>query len=116
VAERTKQISVQYSQLQSAVVEKAVETARTYTPLIESASALIAELDVLSSFATTAALAAVEYVRPVVHPLGFGLTRILKGRHPCVELMDAVEFIPNDCVLDKAASNFQIITGPNMVC
>lgn len=47
--------------------------------------------------------------------MGTGLLKITAGRHPCVELMDGVEFIANDCVLDHNAANFQIITGPNMV-
>jgi DNA mismatch repair protein MSH2 len=37
-----------------------------------------------------------------------------KARHPCVELMDQVDFIANDYDLQPGASSFQIITGPNM--
>lgn len=38
-----------------------------------------------------------------------------KARHPCVELMDGIDFIGNDYTLEESSSNFQIITGPNMV-
>lgn len=43
----------------------------------------------------------------------------LKGaRHPCVELMESVQFIPNDYNLggENGKGSFQIVTGPNMVC
>lgn len=116
IADRTKELSSEYSKVQQRVVEKVIETARTYVALIEASASLVAELDVFASFAATAALAPVEYSRPVVHPMGTGILKIISGRHPCVELMDGVEFIANDCVLDGHTSNFQIITGPNMVC
>ena len=96
-------------------MEKAVETARSFIPLIEAASNMVAELDVLASFAASAALAPVEYVRPLVRPLGTNVIKLHKARHPCVELMDGVDFIANDCILNSSGANFQIITGPNMV-
>ncbi len=115
ISDRTKQLQAQYSQLQAVVVEKAVEAARSYIPLIEAVSGLVAELDVYSSFAASAALAPVEYVRPVIRPLGSGLLKLVKARHPCVELMDNVDYIANNCILDRERANFQLITGPNMV-
>lgn len=39
---------------------------------------------------------------------------IVAGRHPCVEAQDGVEFIANDCHMERGKSWFQIITGPNM--
>jgi DNA mismatch repair protein MSH2 len=91
-----------------------VDTAATYMPVAESASRLIAEIDVLVSFATVAALAPVEYTRPTVLPKGSGVLRLSKARHPCVELMDRIDFIPNDYDFVKGDSHFQIVTGPNM--
>jgi DNA mismatch repair protein MSH2 len=86
----------------------------TLIGVIEACSSLVAEIDVLASFATSAALAPTEYVRPRIHPLGSGILSLEKARHPCVELMDGVDFVPNDCCLNNKNSNFQIITGPNM--
>lgn len=37
------------------------------------------------------------------------------ARHPCVELMDGVNFIANNYHFEKKKSNFQLVTGPNMV-
>jgi DNA mismatch repair protein MSH2 len=91
-----------------------VGTATTYLPVAEAAAAIVAELDVLTSFATAAALAPGEYVRPIVHPAGGGIINLRGARHPCVELMDGVDFISNDYDMKRGESNFQIITGPNM--
>lgn len=109
--------------MQRALVAKAVETAATYMPVAEAASALVAEVDVLAGFATAAALSAAEYTRPILLKAGTeaeaeeGAQKlVIRGaRHPCVELMDSVgAFIPNDYCLQKGQSNFQIVTGPNM--
>jgi hypothetical protein len=60
-------------------------------------------------------LSAGEYTRPFILPRGSGLLRLCDARHPCVELMDDMQFISNSYDLKKGESNFQIITGPNMV-
>ena len=38
----------------------------------------------------------------------------LLRRHPCVEAQDGVDFIKNDCIMERGKSWFQVITGPNM--
>lgn len=78
----------------------------------------------LASFATVAALAPGHYCRPSLHPLSPEDTDIhkqeprrislIQARHPCVELMDGVDFIANDYSLTGRESSFQIVTGPNM--
>jgi DNA mismatch repair protein MSH2 len=109
-----RQLEQEYDQAQRTLVVKTVETAATYLPVAEAASAIVAELDVLVSFAQAAALSPSEYVRPKVLPVGSGVARFKKARHPCVELMDNVNFIPNDYDLVRGSSSFQIVTGPNM--
>ena len=39
---------------------------------------------------------------------------VLLCRHPCVEAQEGVDFIKNDCCMQRGESWFQIITGPNM--
>ena len=125
ISSRVADIDREYQHQQKALVIKAVETAATYMPLAEAASALVAEVDVLAGFAVAAALSATEYTRPVLlEPTTAGSSaaaaapekiNIRQARHPCVELMDSVSnFIANDYVLEKQKSNFQLITGPNM--
>jgi DNA mismatch repair protein MutS len=77
--------------------------------LLKTARAL-AELDVLSALAETAALGG--YTRPQVHE-GSGLD-IREGRHPVVEQsLRGERYIPNDVVFEKGEI-VRVITGPNM--
>jgi dsDNA-specific endonuclease/ATPase MutS2 len=56
----------------------------------------------------------VRYVRALVLILMVTHKVLMQARHPCVEAMDDMSFIPNDVVLKREDSNLQIITGPNM--
>jgi DNA mismatch repair protein MutS len=70
----------------------------------------LAELDVLSSLAETAALDG--YVRPVVSE--DPILEIHDGRHPVVESsLSGDRFVPNDAIFETGEI-IRIITGPNM--
>ena len=114
LGDRVLEIDREYHEMQKGLVEKSVATALSYLPVLEAASAIVAEIDVLTSFAITAAVSCSEYVRPKIHPKGSGIINLKKARHPCVELMDGVDFISNDYLLARGKSSFQILTGPNM--
>jgi hypothetical protein len=75
-------------------------------------STLIAELDILLSFAQTAATSSSPYVRPTMLANG-NVLQIQNGRHPCIEKVDGFNFIPNDLDLKRGESHLAIITGPN---
>ena len=71
---------------------------------------ILAQLDVLTSFAETAVLGG--YVRPQV--VEEDVLEIRDGRHPVVEqLLSGERFVPND-VLFEEGERVRIITGPNM--
>jgi DNA mismatch repair protein MutS len=77
---------------------------------LQSVAGVIAELDVLASFAEVAAREG--YTRPVLAD-DFSL-EIIAGRHPVVErMMPREKFIPNDVTLTEDARMI-ILTGPNM--
>jgi len=77
---------------------------------LQSVAALVAELDVLASFAEVASRE--SYVRPEIGD-EFEL-EITGGRHPVVErMMPREKFIPNDVTLSDDARMI-ILTGPNM--
>lgn len=85
---------------------KAVAVAATYVPVFEAVSRLIAELDVLVSFAHAAvSTPSAAYVRPAMLPRGQGSIRVQRARHPCLELQEGVYYIPNDytCALSPPA-------------
>uniref|UniRef100_A0A7S4JHN4 DNA mismatch repair protein MSH2 n=1 Tax=Guillardia theta TaxID=55529 RepID=A0A7S4JHN4_GUITH len=114
LSERYKEADDSYSEIQTSLVEKVVEVISTYAPAVESLSEVIAEIDVLVSLAHVASNAPTQYVRPLLSPAGQGDLILKESRHPCVEVMDDVSFIPNDIELLRSSSRLQIITGPNM--
>ncbi|CAM9675744.1 unnamed protein product, partial [Phaeothamnion confervicola] len=104
----------EYGEEQAELVAKAVETAATYLPVVEAASALVAELDVLAGFAEAAAIAPAEYARPVMRDRGAGIMAVRDARHPCLEWQDGVTFIPNSYDMRRGRGGFAVVTGPNM--
>lgn len=77
-------------------------------PLQDSATA-VAELDVITTLAERAD--SLAFTRPTL-TTEMGI-HILGGRHPVVEQVSSVPFVPNDLILDDAR-RMLIITGPNM--
>jgi DNA mismatch repair protein MSH2 len=80
---------------------------------LEATSSIVSELDVLLGFAHAACHAGTGYCRPEMVEKG-DTVFLTKSRHPCVELQDHVNFIPNDYEIRRSNSRFQLITGPNM--
>jgi DNA mismatch repair protein MutS len=71
----------------------------------------IAQIDVLTGLAETAALN--RYHRPTIHE--GGTIHITAGRHPVIEQLHAGGgFVPNDTYLDLDTHRLILITGPNM--
>jgi DNA mismatch repair protein MutS len=82
---------------------------------IRQTALAVAELDVLASFAHTAALR--NYCRPTFDDSSE--IEILAGRHPVIELQSAAaadtsRFVPNDLYLNPLTERIRIVTGPNM--
>uniref|UniRef100_A0A146KK08 DNA mismatch repair protein MSH2 n=2 Tax=Lygus hesperus TaxID=30085 RepID=A0A146KK08_LYGHE len=103
----------QYSEHQQSIVNEVISIAAGYSGTLQHISYIIARLDVLCSFAVVASCSSKPYVRPKMLPQGSGVMKVTEARHPCVELVDNVSFIPNDIEFTKD-SLFQVITGPNM--
>jgi len=81
-----------------------------FIPALRRAAAVIAQIDVLLSYAVTARDN--RYVRPQLMPESRDI-QINDGRHPVVEQLSSERFIPNDVMLQDDQSTW-IITGPNM--
>ena len=71
-----RDLDAAYQNKQSTLASEAVATASSYIPVVEKAAAIIAEADVLLSFAVTAAQSSGKYVRPKILPLGSGIIRL----------------------------------------
>ncbi len=98
--------------LESKLFDELVSQTQDYIAQLQSNAALIAQLDVLLSFALVAK--EYKYNRPVVDDSI--VTDIKQGRHPVIERQLPVgePYIANDVYLDNEHQQIVIITGPNM--
>ncbi len=85
------------------------EQVKKYTSRIQKLAKVLAEVDMLQSFATLAEEN--RLVRPVL--VDDGSICIKEGRHPVVEKVSKFEYVPNDLVMGKE-TDILLITGPNM--
>lgn len=102
-----------YQRHQRQVALDAAQVAASYSPVVEQASDSVALLDLLTGLAHTAAYR--DYCRPTLsdgEEDGLGIV-LKQARHPCVELQENVEFIPNDIELKLGESSCLLVTGPN---
>ncbi len=102
-----------------------MKIAASFITVMESVTELVAEVDILVSFAHQSCMAKIPYERPKVISYedcdGMNPARIdlKQARHPCLENQDIISlnassFIANDVSLVQGKSDFMIITGPNM--
>lgn len=59
----------------------------------------MAILDVLTAFATVAANH--SYVRPELLPSESGVLSLKRLRHPCLEIQEGVNYVPNDVEMKR---------------
>ena len=106
----------EYEAQQSSVIKEILQVVAGYCDPLQYLNDTLAQLDVLTSFAVSAISAPVPYVRPTLLERGSGTLELKQVRHPCMELQDGVNFIPNDAVFGAGPDGhrFYIITGPNM--
>ena len=65
------------------------------------------------SFATAALTASpIPYVKPSLNDRG--RIELKQCRHPCIEQMDGINYIPNDAFFSDDGPKFYVITGPNL--
>ena len=97
--------------LELSLFEVICDALRAHISEFLSTAAAISTLDCLISLAK----AAVEnrYSKPVINDKIKHIS-IIKGRHPIVEAVSDVPFVPNDTLLDGGENRSMIITGPNM--
>ncbi|TDH68689.1 hypothetical protein CCR75_004330 [Bremia lactucae] len=113
LASHYRRVRSEYEERQANLLCAAIDVASTYVPVLEAAAATLAELDVLLGFAHAASHAGSGYCRPTLEKDGDCIV-LTSARHPCVELQDGVDFIPNNYYFEREASRFQLVTGPNM--
>ena len=99
-------------QIEAAIYAEVVNRIRHGIAAIQANCRVIAQLDVLASFARTAADR--SYCRPVMDD-GRAID-ITAGRHPVIEtgMAPGEEYVPNDLHMDSSDNQIIILTGPNM--
>ncbi len=99
-------------QLETDLYQDLVAFLIDYIPTFQLNSAIVAQLDVLLSFATVAEK--YHYVKPEINE-SYELA-ITNGRHPVIErqLPLGEEYVPNSVLLNNDKQQIIIITGPNM--
>lgn len=107
-------LTAKYNDNAKDIIEKVMVIVRGYLTLFEGAQDLVAEIDVFGAFAELVNNAVRPYVRPIMHAPGTGNTVLKQCRHAILESNPEMKFIPNDCAMERGASSFIIITGPNM--
>lgn len=103
----------EYEEQQKTIVSEVLRIAIGYMIPFTSLNHILAQIDVLGSFAMAACNAPVQYVRPIILPEGSGRLKMKNVRHPCLELQEGVTYIANDVDFEKDGTNMKIITGPN---
>jgi len=118
-----------YARRQAALADQVVAVAATFCDVWAHVGKLVGELDALAAFAAAGAAAPLPYVRPTMTPPDGGVLALRSLRHPVVEALAGVDFVPNDAVLakhgspdgdgavrttDPDAAWFAVVTGPNM--
>ena len=100
------------SAIEQQLFEQLVKDLAEFVQPIQLNATVLAQLDCLISFATTAAEN--NYVKP--HLAEDGILQIKDGRHPVIEkqLQVGESYVPNDIYLDRDTQQIIIITGPNM--
>jgi DNA mismatch repair protein MSH2 len=90
-----------YKAQQDELVQKVLEIASTYYPLLERVSIVVSQLDVLAAFAPVSAN--YSYVQPIICPEDQADQRIIlvDSRHPLIEVQDPAQCISNNCDMRK---------------
>ena len=115
---------------QAALAAQVLGVAASFCEVWSRVGALLAELDALCALADVGASAPSPWVRPRMLPATSTSTTttenpehssdlpcllsLVDARHPVVESLDGVDFVPNSLELKKGESWFTIVTGPNM--
>lgn len=114
IAQEKINLKDEYNHIQKEIVDKALEICMSYTPVMDQLTETLSELDVLVCFGHIAVSASTPYCRPNVTPMDDNVIDFRESRHPTLETLEGISFIPNDIQLIRGKSNVQLITGPNM--
>jgi DNA mismatch repair protein MutS len=85
------------------------ETIKKETFKLKATSEILSELDAIVALAVDAE--ELNLVRPKL--ISNHSIKIINGRHPVVEKVSKIDYVPNDCIMNESTDTL-LITGPNM--
>ncbi|CAO1403570.1 unnamed protein product [Diamesa serratosioi] len=103
-----------YEEQQTDIVKEIVRVAAGYSGPMYNLNVAIAQLDCLVSLAEVAANSPGVFVRPKMYSEDDRKLDLKELRHPCLELQDGMDFIPNSVHMKDGETNMYIITGANI--
>ncbi|KNC52160.1 DNA mismatch repair protein Msh2 [Thecamonas trahens ATCC 50062] len=104
-----------YAAQQAEIEAKVLGIGATYTAVFEDLNDIVASLDVLVALAEASLSAPIPYIRPTLVPHGTAGLSLIDSRHPCLEAMPDIQFIPNNVELGPPGDKrLLLMTGPNM--
>jgi len=109
----SKEYTDKYNEQSKFLVKEILNIAMSYMPVLEAAHLVVAEIDVYTTLAFVSYSASPQYTKPII-TTSDGNIELIECRHPVLEAQTDMTFIPNNAVLVRGESSFQIITGPNM--
>lgn len=109
-ADRLASAQERAADLEVELFERLRNELATKTGRLLATAAALAELDVLLAFAQVAATRG--YCRPELHA-GTEIA-LVDARHPVIETIAGVDFVPSDLHVDGESEQILLITGPNM--
>lgn len=102
-----------YDLQQQSVIDGIVDVVAGDVPHFQVLGERASALDCVVSFATAALTASpIPYVKPSLNEKG--KIELRQCRHPCIEQMDGINYIPNDAFFSDDGPKFFVITGPNL--
>ena len=103
-----------YVKQQKNIANEIIAIAAGYADTSSQLCTVLATLDCITALASLAASAPIPYCRPKLLNKNSEIIKLKSCRHPCLELMDQISYIPNDCIMSQDNGLFHIITGPNL--
>lgn len=102
----------QYEMQQQYIVDEVLQISIGYASFLSKMSSHLSHVDCLVSLAKAVECAPYALVKPTITTKQRYIN-LKQARHPIIEAMPGINFIPNDLLLSDESS-FAIITGPNL--
>ena len=89
-----------YEEQQNYILKQILEITCGYSSFFSEIGHLVSHLDCLVGFSVSAVTAPIPYSKPKIVDK-VGTIKLVEARHPCLEVLDNINFIPNSIDFDE---------------